>query len=430
MSSLEINTTTTRAEFFDPHDRLTRGVQISQGLDRLKIGFYVGFKLDLLFDVLADAKRESQENRQLVPVVLGPDENYHYNCHPTGKRGGYAFHIQKGDVNVFISTRKDWMKTPNVLIDIGSSSCWAPGVDSTLHFIKMMLALYSGQIHKNSVSEVHICADFIGLDIESLELNNYDKWITRANKFDAYSDRTKFTGITLRNTEDDDLSALETGISVGKGDLMLRIYDKVFEMKKNESKQSLFASVWGKKEFDEESVTRVEFQLRKNVLKQFMVKTLEDLYRKLSGLWGYCTYEWARFCQSSFDRKNRHQDRAIIHPWWKKVQQLKWGKNIHVNRKKPLSLKGKKQLSDVMGGCALNLAAIGGIEANDTEAIKVFLSDFIEEWCEQKSKNINEKTGKNELQEKMQQKINEVWPYGFGEVHGPTEFDAERGYLS
>ena len=99
-------------------DGLTRGVRISKGLDRLKFGFYVEFALPLLFDVLSDAKAQAQESRQLVPIKLGPDENYYYNCHPTGKSGGYAFHISRADVNIFISGRKDWKDTLNPRIPL------------------------------------------------------------------------------------------------------------------------------------------------------------------------------------------------------------------------------------------------------------------------------------------------------------------------
>ena len=148
-----------------PQDRLTRGVQISKGLDRLKIGLYVQFNFELLFDVLGDRKAEAQEERQSIPIRLGADENYDYNCHGSGRKGGYNFHISRGDVNIFISTRKDWMKTPNILVDIGSASCWSPGYKTVLEYVTKLLRTYGGKVIKNSVSEVHFCIDFIGLPI-------------------------------------------------------------------------------------------------------------------------------------------------------------------------------------------------------------------------------------------------------------------------
>ena len=420
-----------------PQDRLTRGVQISKGLDRFKFGLYVEFNFHLLFDILTDAKVEAQETRKLIPIKLGPDENYYYNCHSTGKNGGYAFHISRADVNIFISTRKNYMETPNVWVDIGSASCWSPGYNTVIEYVSKMLRIYGGKIHKNSVSEVHLCADFIGLPIESLSIEKYSNWITRANKFNSYYDRCKFTGVSLDQTEGDlgriDKHvgfSIETGISIGKGDISLRIYDKVNEIETNNSKKSLFASVWGKDEYDGQPVTRVEFQLRKTVLKQFRIKTIESLFEKMNGLWAYCTNDWARLCEKPFDRENRHQDRAKIHSWWKQVQAIKWGAETIVVRKKPLPQKDKTQLVDMMIGCAMNLAAIDGCRYNDIGQITSFLMGEVDTYCRRKSKIIDKRTGRSELQEKMKQKINEVWPYGFDEVsHGPIQEHAERGYI-
>lgn len=266
-----------------PQDGLTRGVQISQGLDRLKFGLYVDFHSELLFDLLGDAKHESQQTRQLIPIKLGPDENYYYNVHPNGRNGGYAFHISRADVNIFISTSKN-KDTPNVWVDIGSASCWCPGYNKAIEYITKMIRIYSGKIYRNSVSEVHLCADFIGQKIEDLGIEQYQKWITRANKFNSYYDRCKFSGISLDQTEGDLGFAIETGVTIGQGDISLRIYDKVFEIERNGSKKSLFASVWGKNEYNDSPVTRVEFQLRKDVLKQFRIKTLEQLFDKMTGV--------------------------------------------------------------------------------------------------------------------------------------------------
>lgn len=418
-------------------DRLTRGVQISKGLDRLKVGFYVEFNKELLFDILTDAKALAQEQHASIPLSLGNGDDFAYICHTSGKSGGYNFHISRADVDIFVSTRKDHEKTPNVWVDIGSASCWSPGYHNVLSHIRKLLWIYGGKILRDSVTEVHICCDCIGLPIESMELDRYVNWITRANKFNSYYDRAKFSGVSLDQTDGDlgDLSpflgyAVETGITIGKGDIALRVYDKVFEIQKNGAKSSLFASVWGKDEFNDEPVTRVEFQLRKPVLRQFRIKTIESLFAKMTALWRYCTIDWARFCEEPFDRDNRHQDRAKIHPWWQRIQKLTWEGGDFATRKKPLPLKDKKQLVDVMIGCALNVAAIKGCDHRDIDLIKVALHQEVEEWCDIKAKKINDKTGLSELQEKMKIKVNEVWPYGYGEVHGPTQGDAERGYIT
>ncbi len=409
-------------EYFFSQDGLTRGVQLSKGLDRLKFGFYVDFELEVLFDHLSDAKHEAQRIRQPVPVQLGPDSDFLYNCHSNGRKGGYNFHLSRADVNIFISTRSDFMNTPNVWVDIGSSSCWAPGYDRVITNVAKLCRLYTGKIIKSSVSEVHLCVDCIGLPIEQLDISTFDKWITRANKFNSYFNRSKFSGISL---DQQGGFLQETGVVIGQGDICLRVYDKVFEILKNGSKKSLFASVWGVNEFDDHPVTRVEYQLRKTVLKQFSIKSLPSLFKKLSSLWSYCTYDWSRLSSSFFDRQNRHQDRAKIHPWWELIHSIDWNTTDICTRKKPLAQKDKTQLRSMMGGCALNLAAINRVDLNDIDQIKECLLNEIEDWVSLISKKKDKETGFTELQQKMQKKMIEVWPYGVSaEVHGPNASDS------
>lgn len=422
-----------------PQDRLTRGVQISIGFDRLKFGLYVEFENESLFDRLGEAKAKSQEIRQPFPIQLGPDFDQYYNCHGSGKSGGYNFHLSRADVDVFISTRKDFMDTPNVWVDIGSISCWVPGYNTVINQVCKLIHLFKGKVHKNSVSEVHLCADSIGQDIRDLGLERYNHWITRANKFFSYYDHSQqtFSGITWAQSEGDlgDLSSYvgkvtETGVSIGQGDIMLRVYDKVLEIEKNEAKKSLFGSIWSRLDDQEEvQVTRTEFQLRKTVLKQFRIKTLQDLHKKLNALWQYCVTDWARLCSEPFDRENRHQDRAKIHPWWQQLQALSWSGLDTADRRKCLPTKNKKQLEDMLAGVALNLAAIHGYTGDDHARISIWCQEAIASALDTKAQKLNQKTGKSELQLNMERKVNEVWPYGFGEVHGPTTIDAEEGLI-
>lgn len=420
-----------------PQDRLTRGVEISTGLDRLKFGLYVEFQNESLFDRLGEAKAKAQETRQVIPIQLGPDFDQYYNCHATGKNGGYAFHISRADVDVFISTRKDYMDTPNVWVDIGSISCWAPGYNTVINQICKLIHLYQGKVHKNSVSEVHLCADSIGQDIEELDLESYRCWITRANKFHSFYEHSqqRFSGIGWSQSEGDlgDLSIYtgtltESGITIGLGDIMLRVYDKVLEIARNEAKKSLFGSIWKRDDLDNVHVTRTEFQLRKTVLKQFRIKTLQDLHKKLSALWSYCVTDWARLCTHRIDRTNRHQDRAETHPWWQRLQTLDWTGTEAAPRRQTLPTKNKKQLEDMLAGVALNLAAINGYTGDDHARISIWCQEALASALDDKSKKID-KEGRSDLQRRMEQKVNEVWPYGFCEVHGPTTTDAEQGVI-
>jgi hypothetical protein len=399
--------------------RITWGSELATGLDRLKFGFYVSWSRFEILDTLGEAKEQAKQVNEPVPISFTPEGDLVFNCHPTGRKGGFGFHLSRADVNIFFSRRKD-RTTPNIWVDIGSVSCWRPGYKFVISEVERLIKTMGGTIVRNTVSEVHPCADFIGLDIEELPIDKYDHWITRANRYNCYQDRTRMSGITLDQTEGElpkgspnTILIRETGIVFGSGSIMLRIYDKQLEIKRNPSKQSVFNSVWEIDEHRDTAVTRVEFQLRRDVLKQMGINTLKDLEKKKVGLWRYCTEEWTRLSVKPVDRKNRHQDRSLIHPWWHEVQQINFGSDYHqVFRKKVEPSKNIEVLTDMMAGCALSLATILNRKPDALEEVIAFglgsLEGRIRRMHREKADN-----GKNLFEHKMERRWAEIWPLGF-----------------
>ncbi len=72
----------------------------------------------------------------------------------------------------------------------------------------------------------------------------------------------------------------------------------------------------------------------------------------------------------------------------------------------------------MMAGCALNIGAIRMVNSQNTEEIIAVITTEIGEEAKTLDKQENKQTGRSELQEKMEVKINEVWPYG----HGPLMY--------
>ncbi|BCO08813.1 hypothetical protein GF1_11890 [Desulfolithobacter dissulfuricans] len=406
---------------------ITWGGQLAKGLDRLKYGLHVEFSDETFFDVLGEGKNKAQQVHSPVPITFEGRQDHEYIIHSTGRRGGFAFHLSRADVHIFVSVREDYMSTPNIWVDIGSMSCWSPGYQAVIEHVNDLVFLFGGKIRKVGLSEVHLCVDCIGLEIEELGLHDYSRWITRANKFRSFADRVKFTGVGLDQSEgplgisdspyDQVGYASETGLSVGEGDIALRVYDKTHELRSHGAKQSVFASVWGQDQYNDVPVTRVEFQLRRPVLRQLGVSDLYNLQEKIGGIWEYCSDNWARFSAVAIDRKNRHQDRAVIHPWWQVIQSVDWLSYRPVVRKQPLPQKDQHQLIDMMVGCALNIAAIDRCKPT-IDHITTHLQAVIDTWCRIKSHE-TDKRGQSVLIAKYNQKVLECWPHGFGEVHGP-----------
>jgi len=72
----------------------------------------------------------------------------------------------------------------------------------------------------------------------------------------------------------------------------LRIYDKGKEVKKKGTEER-WLLLWFID--DAQDVWRIEAQIRRNILKQFSIHTIDDLLKKKAGLWRYVTEDWFSF---------------------------------------------------------------------------------------------------------------------------------------
>jgi hypothetical protein len=274
----------------------------------------------------------------------------------------YNYRLLRGDIRLLFNRRKADGTIPNVRLEIGSVSCWSPGYQSIYQEVLRMLELFGGGIVKERVSEAHLAADLIGVPLTALPIKDEDHWVTRAHTFSLQSVRRKFSGI-----------------SWGKGDFMLRIYDKVLELKNSTHKQEAFADIWGLPAFDEHPVTRVEFQLRRPVLREFqpIINTLADLQEHLDALWKYCTAEWCRLTEDTVDR-NHHQSRASTHPFWASVHAVSWAGRLFITRAKKYLLKDLQKLRQQMAGLGMSIAAMMGRAPDDLEMIVAFAQGCLE----------------------------------------------------
>jgi hypothetical protein len=68
---------------------------------------------------------------------------------------------------------------------------------------------------------------------------------------------------------------------------------------------------------DGAKIIRIEFQLRREVLKQLNINNHIDLFNHYGNIWAYCTKEWLSFK----DNPGKHQktQRKTL-PWWEVVQ--------------------------------------------------------------------------------------------------------------
>lgn len=380
--------------------RLTSGSPVVQGspfrvvrnLDFLKVSFHLEWDLNVnsFLDILDMMKKKVQDTeKDSIPVFK--ENGFDWNLYRTGTTR-YTFRIKSGDVTLMFSRRKASHEIPNCRLEIGSLSCWSPGFFAIYERAKTFLAVYGAKIVKETVSEAHLAADFIGTDIKAVDLSDQSKWIAKARDFNPHDKLPVHRGRDPE-PEPDELdfnphytNRRFTGIDIGKGNLMLRIYDKVTELKRTRAihKQQIFSEIWGMKQYDDQSVTRVEYQVRRPKLREFAdsedkrIDTVADLAGALRSLWAYLTTEWTRHTSNPVNR-NHNQGKAKVSEFWQKVQAVVWTGVFGYVRTHPVKHKDIVMLRKQARGILMSVCASLEVEPDDIDKIVHLCKEVIEE---------------------------------------------------
>ena len=228
-----------------------------------------------------------------------------------------------------------------------------------------------GDVLELTVRRVDLAADFKGFDIREDDAINFKRpsgpsrlaeWIEVEDPTTTrYHRGTKMTGITI----------------CPGGDLMARVYDKCEELKirRDAQKTSTEQEVWtwsGWKPGD--AVTRVEFQFRSPVLKEFDgfdARDPRELAKNLDALWRYAVEKWC----SLIVRDDERTSRCSVDPRWRAVQDVRFAERQRLPRRH------RKRAGASAGqaiGCCLSIAAGAGLVHLDFADLVV--GDEVKAW--------------------------------------------------
>jgi len=323
---------------------------VLSGIDTIVISFQAEIP-----SAFTDALKESKENLQsstdsALFVQFGETSLFSFNLQRTGKKF-YPYILKTADFTVFLSSRDSKSSIPSMQISVGSMSC-NNDLGGLLRSFKMWCKHHKILILIEKVGRVDFFAD-IALPIEKLSLWNQSKMVTRAEKVAVYYSNRRLSGV-----------------QVGSGDVVLRMYDKVREMNDKQALQKIefFQGLW-KEDFDKvqfvenkedyQNITRVEFQLRRECIKQFcpIDSSFFAVAGKSSEIWQYLTQVWFRQTAKAVDRLNKNQAHSTVSDFWLIVQQaVLWFSKI-ATRIKKLRTINIKSLIDQAAGIMLTVCA-------------------------------------------------------------------------
>lgn len=284
----------------------------------------------------------------------------------------YSYRLTCKDFTLLFS-EKPSSENPPVKVQFSSSYLWSYGYKEAFYkFIEWFQKAFTLKITGTRISRLDVCVDTDEAQFKMCDISGivtYSK--TKTMHFLTNVDDINYTG---RNF---------TGFTIGRGNTILcRIYDKTKEIIK--SGKEWFKEIWQKNGWKEEKpVWRVEFQLRRKVLKEFSFDSVEDTFLELDALWKYLTCEWLELRKPV---KNVQVSRWQIKTKWQVIQTA-----VEYDAPALIRLKIKKgnleKLKAQAGGLLISIGAAEFID--DIKGTVESLEDYMIEKLKKKKKKFD-----------------------------------------
>jgi hypothetical protein len=207
---------------------------------------------------------------------------------PYGTGSGYPLVITNRDYRIEMG---EYMK-PSFFVTFTSEALWREGAFA-LHekFLAWAASLGLVPYHSESLSRVDFSFDYYLSELDFDE----DNVVSLSKKDSRHREHGKVQTITY-----------------GKGDVVMRLYDKVAEIKQ-QSHKTWFFPMWGR----DSNVWRIEWQVRRPILKRFDIVTFADLQNQQGDLLRYLAHEHETVRIPSGDS---NRSRWYLHPLWADLQ--------------------------------------------------------------------------------------------------------------
>lgn len=261
------------------------------GHDTLQCGYYLRPEpsSDVDFAMLL-TKREalrSSCSRDPVVVALGDAE---FLLHPYGSTSGYPVVLTGPDYKIECGE----FNRPSFYVTFRSEALWrqsAAGVHA--RFLAWAQSAGLASERPESVSRVDWSFDY------HLAVLDFDE--------------SHFVSVASKDSKHREGGRTQT-LTFGRGDVVLRVYDKIAEIEQQSHKTWLLP-LWGGVC---QEVWRIEWQARKAILRQFGIRTLESLFERQGDVLRYLASEHTTLRVKSGDS---NRSRWPLHPLWQDLQQ-------------------------------------------------------------------------------------------------------------
>jgi hypothetical protein len=203
------------------------------------------------------------------------------------------------------------IRTPLAHVQVMSELLTEYGVDSSVSDLNDIVHKLGIVTTSPAVRRLDLCVDFV-TDYPLADIVD-DDWVTRAKDMDRYTVQRTFSGWV---------------IGVG-GNLSARLYNKTLEMTKEprpyleqihrECGWNGYSDVW-----------RLEFQFRREALRELGIISFNSLNESLAGLWQYASTDWLRLTLPN--QSDNTQSRWPTACVWDVLQHAHWSGDDAISR--------------------------------------------------------------------------------------------------
>lgn len=279
------------------HGELAR--VLASGIDTLYLAVNLKWTGEGFFDYLRTLKAKAIEAEQDQPgqCVTPGGEDWQFVVRPYGMKG-YEWLLESREYRVDLGGWAEPKQRPSAMAYLGSETLWRLGAHAAVGRVLGQLAAAGATVQIVKPSRVDLTVDLL-LPAEAWCFDLARLFSTRGDDVTTYTFKRKLTGF-----------------KIGSGNIVARLYDKPAEIARKRQKLWMF-DVWGIPAAPVSyKIIRVEFQLRREALREFGIDTYEQLRERQAAVWAYCTQRWLKVQ----DHPERHATRRHTLPWWIVVQ--------------------------------------------------------------------------------------------------------------
>jgi hypothetical protein len=218
----------------------------------------------------------------------------------------FAYVLEDGWYRLELSAAQS-LALPLAYVQIASELLTAHGVENAEKSLRYIVNTLGHVTEAPNISRVDLCVDFL----TDTPLNDIKEhaWVTRAHQISKHTVQGRFSGWSIGSG----------------GKLSARLYDKTLELQK--SHKDYLKPLWTAAGWQEgQTVWRLEFQYRRDVLKELGIRKIPDLLNNLAGLWRYAIEQWLRLTLPS--SSDATQTRWPLHPLWLALAGANWHETV------------------------------------------------------------------------------------------------------